>query len=119
LLARELHDDICQRLALLSLELEQANRALNGSNKLLNPNLDEIRKDCDEIAGDVQALSHKLHSSKLELLGVVAAIKSFCREFCQQHEVSVGFSDENVPRSLPPDTRSLYFESRRKHYRTR
>ncbi len=108
-IARELHDDICQRLALLSMELEQANRSLNGSNRLLHPNLDEIRKHCAEIAEDVQALSHKLHSSKLEILGVAAAIKSFCREFCQQHEVSVKFSDENVPRSLPPDTSLTLF----------
>ena len=108
-IARELHDDICQRLALLSMELEQANRSSNGSNRLLHPNLDEIRKHCAEIAEDVQALSHKLHSSKLEILGVAAAIKSFCREFCQQHEVSVKFSDENVPRSLPPDTSLTLF----------
>jgi PAS domain S-box-containing protein len=100
-IARELHDDICQRLALLSMELEQANRGSNSSSG--SAKIEEIRRHCAQIAGDVQALSHKLHSSKLEYLGLAAAIRSFCREFSQQHDVSVQFADENVPRFLPRD----------------
>ena len=99
-IARELHDDICQRLALLSMELEQAVR---GSNSSPAARIEEIRQHCAEIAGDVQALSHKLHSSKLEYLGVVAAIRSFCREFCQQYDAVIEFTEENVPDSLPRD----------------
>ncbi len=99
-IARELHDDICQRLALLSMELEQANR---GSDSGRSPKLDEIRRHCAEIAVDVQALSHKLHSSKLEYLGLAPAIRSYCREFSQQHDVAVQFADENVPNFLPRD----------------
>jgi PAS domain S-box-containing protein len=100
-IARELHDDICQRLALLSMELEQANRGSNGPKGSLK--IEEIRRHCAQIAGDVQALSHRLHSSKLEYLGLSAAIRSFCREFSQQHDVSVQFADENVPSFLPRD----------------
>jgi PAS domain S-box-containing protein len=100
-IARELHDDICQRLALLSMELEQANRGSNGSAG--SAKIEEIRRHCSQIATDVQALSHKLHSSKLEYLGLAAAIRSFCREFSQQHDVSVQFADENVPNALPRD----------------
>jgi PAS domain S-box-containing protein len=100
-IARELHDDICQRLALLSMELEQANRGSNGSSGSLK--IEEIRRHCAEIAGDVQALSHKLHSSKLEYLGLAAAIRSLCREFSQQHDVNVQFADESVPSFLPRD----------------
>ena len=100
-IARELHDDICQRLALLSMELEQANRGSSGSGR--SPRIDEIRRHCAQIAGDVQALSHKLHSSKLEYLGLAAAIRSFCREFAQQYDVIVYFDDENVPVFVPRD----------------
>jgi PAS domain S-box-containing protein len=102
-IARELHDDICQRLALLSMELELANRGSNGSDFQRNPRIDKIRQHCGEIAGAVQALSHQLHSSKLEYLGIVAAVTSFCREFSEQHEVSVQFSSQNVPGFLPAD----------------
>jgi PAS domain S-box-containing protein len=100
-IARELHDDICQRLALLSMELEQANRGSSGSAG--SAKIEEIRRHCTQIANDVQALSHKLHSSKLEYLGLAAAIRSFCREFSQQHDVSVHFADENIPNALPRD----------------
>jgi signal transduction histidine kinase len=82
------------------MELEQANR---GSNSGRSPKLDEIRRHCAEIAVDVQALSHKLHSSKLEYLGLAPAIRSYCREFSQQHDVTVQFADENVPNFLPRD----------------
>ncbi len=99
-IARELHDDICQRLALLSMELEQANR---GSNSGRSPKLEEVRRHCAEIAVDVQALSHKLHSSKLEYLGLAPAIRSYCREFSQQHDVDVQFAAENVSNFLPRD----------------
>jgi PAS domain S-box-containing protein len=100
-IARELHDDICQRLALLSMELEQANRGTNGSGR--SPKIEEIRRHCTQIAVDVQALSHKLHSSKLEYLGLSAAISSFCREFSQQNNVAVQFDVEDVPSYLPYD----------------
>jgi PAS domain S-box-containing protein len=100
-IARELHDDICQRLALLSMELEQANRESNSSGS--SAKIEEIRRHCAQIATDVQAMSHKLHSSKLEYLGLAAAIGSFCREFSEQHNVSVQFEDEDVPSHVPYD----------------
>jgi signal transduction histidine kinase len=102
-IARDLHDDICQRLALLSMELEQANRTLNASPGVTNERLEEIQLHCSEIAGDVQALSHQLHSSKLDYLGVAAAIRGFCKEFAKQHQVSVEFTEESFPRHLPKD----------------
>jgi PAS domain S-box-containing protein len=102
-IARELHDDICQRLALLSLELEQLNRQSTSSVGPADGKLENIRRHCVEIADDVQTLSHELHSSKLDYLGVTAALRGFCREFSQQHEVAVEFSDESVPGPVPRD----------------
>jgi PAS domain S-box-containing protein len=102
-IARDLHDDICQRLALLSMEIEQANRASNGSVAATKPNLAIIQKHCAEIATDVQTLSHQLHSATLDCLGVVAAIRAFCGELSRQHQVSVEFTERNVPKHLPRD----------------
>jgi PAS domain S-box-containing protein len=101
-IARELHDDICQRLALLSLELEQVNRESNGSTGP-EGKIDEIRRHCAEIADDLQAVSHELHSSRLDYLGITAAVRNFCHEFSRQHDVTIEFIDENVPRALPKD----------------
>lgn len=105
-IARELHDDICQRLALLSMEIERSSRTQNGSSRQL---LERVRAHCTEIANDVQSISHELHSSKLEYLGIVAAIRGFCREFAKQHEVSVEFTERNVPKSLPRDVSLCLF----------
>lgn len=108
-IARELHDDVCQRLALLSMVLEQANRTLNASPAVTNERLEEIQQHCSEIAGDVQALSHQLHSSKLDYLGIVAAMRGFCREFAKQRGVSIDFTDDNVPTNLPKDVSLCLF----------
>jgi signal transduction histidine kinase len=108
-IARDLHDDICQRLALLSMELEQANRTLNGSSAATYEQLEEIQQHCSEIAGDVQALSHQLHSSKLDYLGIVAAIRGFCKEYAKQHQVSITFTHENLPNHLPKDVSLCLF----------
>jgi PAS domain S-box-containing protein len=102
-IARELHDDIGQRLALLAMELEQANRSANESPTITRRHLEEIRNHCSEIADDVQSLSHQLHSSRLDLLGIAAAIKGFCNEFAKKHEVDIEFIDENVPSRLSND----------------
>ena len=99
-IARDLHDDICQRLALVSMELEQANR--NGFPPATKEHLERIRQQCSEITGDIQSLSHQLHSSKLQYLGLVAAVRGMCREFAKKHEVSIEFACDNVPR-LPSD----------------
>ena len=102
-IARDLHDDICQRLALLSMEIEQANSASSEPSEATKTKLEKIRDHCSEIANDVQSMSHHLHSSKLDILGVVSAIRSFCAEFSQQHGVTVDFTEKNIPRDLPSD----------------
>ena len=102
-IARDLHDDICQRLALLSMEIEQAKRVSSGSPETTGQKLQEIRNHCSEITSDVQALSHQLHSSKLDLLGIEAAIRGFCREFSAQQHVNVDFRCRNVPRHVSKD----------------
>src|SRR6202000_443157 len=99
-IARDLHDDICQRLALLSMEIEQANRNSNGPAMTAKERLEAIRNHCSEIAAVVQSLSHRLHSSKLDYLGIVAAIRGFCSEFSKQQVVSIEFTESNVPGNL-------------------
>jgi signal transduction histidine kinase len=84
-------------------EIERANRTSNVSPAATKQNLVDIREHCSEIARDVQSLSHQLHSAKLDFLGVVTAIRSFCSEFSKQHQVSIEFTDRNVPKHLPKD----------------
>lgn len=102
-IASELHDDICQRLALLSNELQGATRGENHLATATKQRLEEIRRHCSEIAGDVQLLSHELHSAKLDYLGIAVAIRGFCREFGEQQELSIEFTERNVPKSVSRD----------------
>jgi PAS domain S-box-containing protein len=89
-IGRELHDDINQRLAMLSVELEQ----LQDNPSEWPGRVQEFRNRMDEISNDVQALSHDLHSSKLEYLGVVAGIRSWCKEFSQRYKMEIDFRSD-------------------------
>jgi PAS domain S-box-containing protein len=99
-IARELHDDIAQKLALLTMAVEKANHGVNGSDDVTKDRLAEIQQNCSGIAHDVQSLSHQLHYSKLEYLGLVTALRSFCKEFAKQSGVKIEFTEQNVPRQL-------------------
>jgi signal transduction histidine kinase len=101
-IARDLHDDICQRLTLLSIEIEHS-IGDSGSIQARAERMQEVWEHCSEIASAVQALSHELHPSMLDLLGLTAAMKNFCHEFSQRQDVVVGFSHTDVPDSLPRD----------------
>jgi len=97
-IGRELHDDINQRLAMLALELEQ----LQQNPADVGVRVVELRKRTSEISNDVQALSHELQSAKLQYLGVVAGIRSWCQEFGERQTMEIDFrSDATSP--LPPE----------------
>jgi PAS domain S-box-containing protein len=102
-IARDLHDDIGQRLALLSVELEQLRELSANPPAAILRGIDALLHRTAEIAVDVQALSHELHSSRLQVLGVVAAIGGFCAELAEQQKVTIAFTHEAVPDHLPPD----------------
>jgi PAS domain S-box-containing protein len=100
-LARELHDDICQRLAMLSLKIERVSKGWGHGQLSVPDQLDQIWHQCSKLTGDVQALSHELHPSILDNLGLATAVKSYCREVSEQNGVLVKFSGGNIPLSLP------------------
>jgi signal transduction histidine kinase len=63
----------------------------------------ELRKRTTEISNDVQALSHELHSAKLEYLGVVGGMRSWCKEFGERQGVKVEFKSFEGLSCLPPE----------------
>jgi PAS domain S-box-containing protein len=96
-IGRELHDDINQRLALLAVELER----LQDDPSELRTHVQELRKQLIEISNDVQGLSHELHSSKLEYLGALRAMKGWCREFGERQGIQIEFKSFEANISLP------------------
>jgi signal transduction histidine kinase len=107
-IARELHDDIGQRLALLAIELQQI---LEASSNLpeVRKRMKELEKQTCEIASDIHSLSHELHSSKLEYLGIVTAMRSLCNEFSEQQKLEISFKSNYIPSTLPPDMSLCFF----------
>jgi PAS domain S-box-containing protein len=89
-IGRELHDDVNQRIAMLAVELEQ----LRNDPSDVQNRLQELRKQASELSNDVQALSHELHSSKLEYLGVVSGMRSWCKEFGQRRNLVIDFKSD-------------------------
>jgi len=99
-IARDLHDDINQRLALLAVDIEQLNQNLPESSPELIDRLTQIRERVTEVSTGVQSISHELHSPQLEYLGIVAAMKSFCRELAARQSVEIDFRSDDIPRSI-------------------
>jgi signal transduction histidine kinase len=98
-LARELHDDINQRLAVLNIRLGMLAQSAPAS---MTEGRRKIKEICDEVGHlmrDVQALSYRLHPPRLEFLGIEEAAASMCRELSGQ-SVEVSFQAQNVPAGL-------------------
>ena len=102
-IARELHDDIGQRLALLALAQDRLQHDHPDLPDEVRSRMGELWKQTCEIATDLQSLSHELHSARLELLGIVAAMRGFCKEFAAEQEVEIDIQTHDLPSALPPD----------------
>jgi PAS domain S-box-containing protein len=102
-IARELHDDVSQRLALLSIQLEQVDQNVPSSKENLHQKLADPLKLVSDISSDIHQISYRLHPSKLDNLGLVAATAGFCRELNKQKGIQIEFMDRNIPATIPPD----------------
>jgi signal transduction histidine kinase len=104
-IARELHDDISQQLALLAIDLELLGRVVADHPE---PLLGEALNRANAIARSVHDLSHRLHPAKLRLIGLVPALDALQRDLSRSG-IRIGFLHEAVPSWLPPNlTLCLY-----------
>jgi PAS domain S-box-containing protein len=99
-LARELHDDINQRIALLVASLARVKQFFPSSAVEANSQIDDLCNQATSLGIDVQSLSHRLHSSKLDYLGLKSAAAGLCREVSDQHAVKIDFLSDEMPKNL-------------------
>jgi PAS domain S-box-containing protein len=102
-IARELHDDIGQRLALLMWKLGRLGSDVQNLPPESRKAVVEAREDVSQLVRDIQAMSHRLHSSKLEYFGLVRAAVIYCSELSDQHKVEIDVRSENVLDDLPQE----------------
>jgi PAS domain S-box-containing protein len=102
-IGRELHDDICQRVALLGIRLGQLKDSPGSPSDEIPNQLSKMEKEAVELSMRIQQLSRELHSSTLEFLGLNEAIRSWCDEFSEKWSFEILFENHDVPTSLPSE----------------
>jgi PAS domain S-box-containing protein len=103
-LARDLHDDLSQKLAVLAIDTGILEQKCVTSPPDVHRKLVEIKKKLIKVSEDVHSLSRQLHPSIIDDLGLVHAIDSECFTFTQTTGIAVSFSPQNVPAPLPKET---------------
>ena len=103
-IARDLHDDVSQRMALILIGLDRLQDAHPERWEDVVRDLQEIAKTADEASNDIRDLSHELHPSKLEKLGLDTAARGLCRDFSKLHKVEVEYFSRDLPSDIPFET---------------
>ena len=106
-IARDLHDDLSQKLAYLAMDLGKlANKPT--SQEMLD-SLRGLQRRAGDAAESVRHISHQLHPSILDDIGLEAALEQYCEEFEERSGIRTHFSSRNVPDSLPPEVASSMY----------
>ncbi len=108
-IAREIHDDYTQRLAVLAIDVEQLAEKVMDNPAEAAQQFQQIWNQIGELGADLHSLSHSLHSSTLESLGLVAGVKAYCQEFTNHNQIQVDFAHDNVPPSIQGDVALCLF----------
>ena len=100
-LARELHDDLAQRLAVFAIDVGQLEQQLVDPPDPVQEELREMKKGIVKISQDVHNLSRQLHPSILDDLGLIKAVESECTNFTRREGIEIVFNHENIPTVIP------------------
>jgi len=109
LLARELHDDLSQRLAIISIGIGKLERLSGSLPDEVVARLKEIRERVVDLSSDVHDISRQLHPSIIEDLGLNRAIQSECAHFTQREGIRARYRSKDVPAAIPIDTAVCLF----------
>jgi PAS domain S-box-containing protein len=108
-IARELHDDINQRLACLVLGLGNLEKRPPTSPDAFVREIIEVRKRLTELGNDIQAVSHRLHPANLKILELKKATIAVCKELSVRQGIMIDFHVDDVPETLPQDVSLCLF----------
>ncbi|HLH19150.1 MAG TPA: CheR family methyltransferase [Bryobacteraceae bacterium] len=99
--ARELHDDICQKLAVLEIDMQQVEARIANEAERAAEDLQRVRQTIGSLANDVRQISHALHPSIIDDLGAAAALRSLVDDFREREHMIVTYSVQRLPENIP------------------
>ncbi len=102
-IARDIHDDFTQRLVVAVMNLQSLEESLSSETAKLQ--CQKILANLDALSEDLRKLSHNLHPSTLEHLGLVPALRALAEDFEQRESIPICVSTRNVPSNLPEDAK--------------
>jgi PAS domain S-box-containing protein len=108
-LARELSDDLSQRMALVTISLGLFERSVPDLPSQAREQLHSISEVAAEVSSSIRDLSEQLHPSMLDILGLVPSVRSLCGEFSDQHNLQVHFVHDGIPEHVPTDVALCLF----------
>ena len=106
-IARDLHDDLSQKLAYLAMDLGKL--ATKPSAQQFLGDLRPLQLRAAEAAESVRRISHQLHPSILDDIGLAAALEQYCEEFEERSGIATEFTSRDVPESLPREVMSSVY----------
>ena len=107
---RELQDELCQQMIALTLRLQNLSHApVSDDDEEFRRGVDALSNEFAELAARIFTISDQLCSSKLELLGLAMATRSYCKEMSAQHGVPIEFHEEAMPRHISSDSAQPLF----------
>jgi len=103
-IARELHDDFSQRVVILGMGLERLRERLPKSEVEGSARVQEMLEQTQELSADIHSLSHQLHPTILEHIGLVSALQELCKEIGGKYKMEVQFTKCDPGLEIPKDT---------------
>jgi PAS domain S-box-containing protein len=108
-IARELHDDIAQRLSLLVVGLDQLRDSLAAEQNRQSALASELHSKSNEVVADLQNLSRSLHSSRLQYVGLPSALRQLCERVSSQSHILTTVRCAELPANLPSSLELCFY----------
>lgn len=108
-MARELHDDLSQELALIAVEIELLSQYPPNHRNKIARKLTQIQRMARDASSAVRRISNDLHPVMLDQLGLAAAIAAYCNEISARQETKIDFKDLGAPVDIVADVSLCFY----------
>lgn len=106
-IARDLHDDVTQKLAGLAIELGLLRR--EPLPEALSAHVLRLQEQIAGVAEDLRIIAHDIHPGILEQAGLSAALQAYCADAARQRDVEIRYSARSVPNEIPMDIAVVFY----------